>query len=53
MKKEEVSALEKDAVGFWLVVSQSLTTVVPLMDLIAFLLLQLSSHLGLNHLLSF
>jgi hypothetical protein len=36
MKKEEINTLEKDAVGFWLIVSQSLTTVVPLMDLIAF-----------------
>ncbi|MFP3133597.1 MAG: APC family permease [Nitrososphaeria archaeon] len=35
MKKEEVNTLEKDAVGFWLVVSQSLTSIAPLMDLIA------------------
>ncbi|MEM3191430.1 MAG: APC family permease [Candidatus Parvarchaeota archaeon] len=30
-------SLEKDSVGFWLVVAQSLTTVAPLMDLIAFI----------------
>jgi len=33
----EQNQLERESVGFWLVVAQSLTTVAPLMDLIAFI----------------